>query len=92
MEIRNRQADIWLRVSGVAEHYVETVGNNTDQKERSNCCNYMKHYVTIEFYIFLILEIRTAVFLETALKVCLNIHFILRPICILFSGTISNLH
>lgn len=90
MEIRNRQADVWLHVSGVAEHYVEAIGNNTDQKEHSNCCNYMENYGTFEFYIFLILEIRTAVFVDTARKVCLNIHFIIRPICILFSGTISS--
>jgi len=87
MEIRNREVDMWLHVSGVAEYYVEAVGNNADQKEYSNCCNYMEHYVIFEFYIFLILEIRTAVFVETAPKVCFNIRFIIRPICILFSGT-----
>ena len=81
---------MWLRVSGVAEYYVEAVGNNIDQEEHSNCCNYMEHYVTFEFYIFLILEIRTAVFVDTARKICLNINFILRPICILFSGTICS--
>jgi len=81
---------MWLYVNGVAEHYVEAIGNSTDHKEHSNCCNYMENDVTFEFYIFLILEIRTAVFVDTARKVCLNIHFILRPICILFSGTISS--
>jgi len=62
MEIRNRQVDMWLLVSVIAEYYVEAAGNNTDQTERSNCCNYMEHYDTFEFYVFLILEIRTAVF------------------------------
>jgi hypothetical protein len=46
---------MWLRENGVAEHYVEEVGNSADRKERSNCCNYMENYVTFEFYIFLIL-------------------------------------
>jgi len=78
---------MWLHVSGVAEYYVEAVGNNADQKEYSNCCNYMELYVTSEFYIFLVLEIRTAVFVETARNFCFNIRFILRHICILFSGT-----
>jgi len=35
MEVRNRQADMWLHVSGVAEHHVEAIGNSTDQKEHS---------------------------------------------------------
>jgi hypothetical protein len=43
MEIRNRGTDMWVHVSGVAEYYVEAVGNNADQKEYSNCCNYMEH-------------------------------------------------
>jgi hypothetical protein len=45
----------------------------------------VEYYVDLEFFIFLILEVRIAAFVDTAGKVYLNIYFEFRPIVILFS-------